>query len=61
MKRRDLLKRLTDAGCVFVRAGARHDLYRNPKNDKQQPVPRHSEVDEALARHIVKILLGSDQ
>lgn len=58
MKRRDLLKRLANAGCVFVRAGARHDLYRNPTTSKQQPIPRHTEIDEALAKHILKVLIG---
>jgi mRNA interferase HicA len=59
MKRRDLIKKLTDAGCLFIRAGARHDLYMNPKTGKKQPVPRHREIDEDLARHILKILNGS--
>jgi len=56
MKRKDLIKRLIDAGCVFVRPGARHDLYMNPKTRKKQPVPRHREIDETLAKHIIKIL-----
>jgi hypothetical protein len=41
---------------VLVRHGARHDLYRNPNTGKTQPVPRHDEIDENLARHIVKVL-----
>jgi hypothetical protein len=32
-----------------LRHGHRHDLYGNPKNGKQQPVPRHNEIDEILA------------
>jgi len=58
MKRRDLLRRLTAAGCVLVRHGSRHDLYRNPANGKQQPIPRHTEIDQHLARHILRVLLG---
>ncbi len=56
MKRKELVRRITSAGCVLVRHGARHDLYRNPKTGKTQPVPRHEEIDENLAKHIIKIL-----
>ncbi len=56
MKRRALVRRLTAAGCLLLRAGARHDLYLNPVTGKQQPVPRHTEVDEHLARHICRVL-----
>jgi len=56
MKRRELIKRLIEAGCVFVRPGARHDLYMNPITLKKQPIPRHREIDESLAKHIIKIL-----
>jgi mRNA interferase HicA len=56
MKRQELIKRLTAADCVFVRPGGRHDLYMNLKTGKKQPVPRHTEIDENLARHILKIL-----
>jgi predicted RNA binding protein YcfA (HicA-like mRNA interferase family) len=56
MKRIELLKRLNRIGCVFVRPGANHDIYMNPKTGKKQPVPRHNEIDEQLAKHILKIL-----
>ena len=56
MKRKDLIKQLTAEGCVLLRHGSRHDIYFNPKNGMKQPVPRHSEVDENLARHIKKYL-----
>lgn len=58
MKRRDLVKRLEDLGCELVRHGGRHDWYRNPESGVSQPVPRHREIDEHLARHILR-LLGS--
>jgi mRNA interferase HicA len=47
---------LENSGCVFIRHGSKHDLYRNPKTGKQQPIPRHREIDELLAKHILKIL-----
>ena len=56
MKRKELLKKLGEAGCVFVRHGSNHDLYKNPETGKKQPVPRHNEIDEYLAKHILKIL-----
>lgn len=56
MKRKELIKKITSAGCVLVRHGGRHDLYRNPKTAKKQPVPRHDEIDENLAKHIIKEL-----
>ena len=39
-----------------MRPGGRHDLYVNPKTGKKQPVPRHAEIDDHLARHILKML-----
>jgi len=56
MKRKELIKRISSAGCVLARHGARHDLYKNPKTGKKQPVPRHDEIDENLANHIIKEL-----
>jgi predicted RNA binding protein YcfA (HicA-like mRNA interferase family) len=56
MKRRELVRKLEELGCALHRHGARHDIYRQPANGKMQPVPRHSEVREHLARHIIKIL-----
>jgi mRNA interferase HicA len=56
MKRKDLIKKITSAGCILLRHGNRHDLYGNPKTGKKQPVPRHNEIDEILAKHIIKEL-----
>ena len=56
MKRKNLIRRITSVGCELVRHGSRHDLYKNPKTGKKQPVPRHDEIDESLARHIIKEL-----
>ena len=56
MKREDLIKRLAGPGCVFVRHGSRHDLYKNPATGEKQPVPGPNEIDENLAKHIIKEL-----
>ncbi len=56
MKRKQLIHELVKEGCVLLRAGARHDIYLNPSTGRKQPVPRHTEIDEALAKHIRKYL-----
>lgn len=56
MKRKALIRKIEQAGCVMVRHGARHDLYLNPANGKKQPVARHAEIDDRLARHVCKHL-----
>ncbi len=58
MKRQDLIRRLEESGCVLVRHGGRHDWYRNPKTGQSQPVPRHREINEHVARNILKKLKG---
>ena len=56
MKRVDLIKAIEASGCVLVRHGGRHDWYRNPVTGVSQPVPRHREVKEPLARRIIRML-----
>jgi predicted RNase H-like HicB family nuclease len=34
----------------------RHDWYQNPNTKISQPIPRHSEITDSLAKHIIKIL-----
>jgi len=60
MKRTELVRTLLQRGCVLHRHGSRHDIYLNPATGKKQPVPRHTEIDEALAKHIVKHLGGTE-
>jgi predicted RNA binding protein YcfA (HicA-like mRNA interferase family) len=59
MKRTDLIKKLSEMGCVLIRHGGKHDWYRNPNTGMPQPVPRHREIEEPLARHTIK-KLGED-
>jgi mRNA interferase HicA len=56
VKRRDLIKKLEDLGCIFIRHGGKHDWYQNPNTKISQPVPRHREIQEQLAKHIIKML-----
>jgi hypothetical protein len=43
-------------GCIFIRHGGKHDWYQNPKTKVAQPVPRHRETKDRLAKHIIKML-----
>lgn len=56
MKQVDLIKTIQGFGCVLVRQRGRHDWYRNPNTGVSQPVTRHREIGEGLARHIIKML-----
>jgi len=56
MKRRDLIRELEGMGCILIRHGSRHDWYQNPKTRVSQPVPRHREIKEYLAKHIINML-----
>ncbi|MBC7262523.1 MAG: type II toxin-antitoxin system HicA family toxin [Chloroflexi bacterium] len=56
MKREDLIRELEKMGCVLIRHGAKHDWYQNPRTKVSQPIPRHREIKQYLARHILKML-----
>ena len=56
MKRRALLRRIDEEGCVLVRHGSGHDLYRNLITGKMDAVPRHAEINEYTARDIIRNL-----
>jgi len=56
MKRRDLISKLEEMGYIFVRHGGKHDWYQNPITKISQAVPRHREIKEQLAKHIIKML-----
>jgi mRNA interferase HicA len=58
MKRVELIRHLKKQNCTLLRRGGRHDVYVNTNNGRRQPIPRHREIDESLARHIIKELLG---
>ncbi len=59
MKRRDLIAELERMGGELLRHGARHDIYRQPKTGRAEPVPRHREINEFLARRILQSLAPS--
>ncbi len=52
MKQRDLVKRLVHMGFKFERHGGNHDIYR--RGNDIEKIPRHSEINERLAKAILK-------
>jgi len=56
LKRRELIKKFEAQGGVLVRHGGKHDWYQNPVTKVCQPVPRHNEINEYLARSILRKL-----
>ena len=56
MKRRDLIRAVEAGGALFLRHGGKHDWYQNPTTKICQPIPRHTEINEHLAKSILKKL-----
>jgi predicted RNA binding protein YcfA (HicA-like mRNA interferase family) len=56
MKRDDLIRKLSQIGCELVRHGGKHDWYANHATGQLQAVPRHREINEHLAKVIIKAL-----
>ncbi|PIP30173.1 addiction module toxin, HicA family [Candidatus Jorgensenbacteria bacterium CG23_combo_of_CG06-09_8_20_14_all_54_14] len=56
MKRRALIAYLIAHGCSFVREGARHSVFFNPAVRRVSTVPRHTDIDDFLARKICRDL-----
>ncbi len=61
MKRVDLIRTIEGFGCELARHGAKHDWYRNPNTGVSQPVPRHREIKDHLARRIIHMLSNPDE
>jgi len=61
VKRRDLIEALEAAGCILIRHGGKHDIYHNPKSGRSQPVPRHREINELLAKKIIRDLANPEE
>jgi mRNA interferase HicA len=54
MKKKELLKYLSNQGCALLREGGRHSWWHNPALNKRSAIPRHSEIKDILARKICK-------
>jgi predicted RNA binding protein YcfA (HicA-like mRNA interferase family) len=60
MKRRDLIRKLEQLGCVLTRHGSNHDWYSNLLTKQSQAIPRHNEINEHLARTILKAMANDN-
>lgn len=54
MKRRELLKHLSENGCEELREGKKHTLWHNPALKKYSTIPRHTELSNFLWKKICK-------
>jgi mRNA interferase HicA len=52
MKRTELIRLLTENGWQFEREGGRHTVY--VKDGKTEEIPRHREINERLAKSVIK-------
>ena len=52
MKRRDLIKKLEQAGFRLARNGSSHDIY--VRGSEQETIPRHRDVNEETAKAILR-------
>ncbi len=52
MKRKDFIKLFEKNGWYLKRSGANHDIYTDGK--ATEPIPRHNEINETLAKVIIK-------
>ena len=53
MKRRDVVKKLEEAGWEITHGGS-HDLAIHPDKPGKIPIPRHSEINEYTAKRILR-------
>ncbi len=56
MKRRELERQLRGLGWRFLRHGRKHDVWTD--GERQEPVPRHAEINEKLAKVILNRAKG---
>jgi mRNA interferase HicA len=56
MKRRDLLAHLLGNGCQLLREGGRHSWWSHTVSGKRSALPRHTEINNHLARKICRDL-----
>ena len=56
MKKSKLIKHLSSNGCELLREGSRHSWWHNPILNRRSAIPRHTEIDDLLAKKICKDL-----
>jgi predicted RNA binding protein YcfA (HicA-like mRNA interferase family) len=56
VKRRALVRHLEEHGCELLREGANHSIFVHRPAGKTSAVPRHSEINDDLAKKICRDL-----
>jgi mRNA interferase HicA len=56
VKRRELIRHLKSHDCQLLREGGKHSWWINPAKTKRSSVPRHTEINDFLARKICRDL-----
>lgn len=56
MKRKELVRYLTQQGCVLSREGGKYSIFTNPVTTKEVPVTRHTEIADFTVRKICRDL-----
>ncbi len=56
MKRLKFVLHLNFYHCILIREGAKHSVFYNTKTGQTSTVPRHSEINNFLARKICRDL-----
>ncbi len=56
MKRQKLIKYLQNQGCELLREGSRHSWWINSNQNSRSAIPRHTEINDNLAKKICKDL-----
>jgi predicted RNA binding protein YcfA (HicA-like mRNA interferase family) len=56
VKQKKFINYLEENGCIKVREGGKHSLYKNTKTGEMSTVPRHSNIKENICRKICKDL-----
>ncbi|MDE0062446.1 MAG: type II toxin-antitoxin system HicA family toxin [Gammaproteobacteria bacterium] len=52
MKKRALIRHLSQHNCSLLRQGAKHEWWENHASTKRSAIPRHTEISNQLARKI---------
>ncbi len=52
MKYKELIYKLKSKGWYLLRQGSKHEIWSN--GELEEPIPRHKEINELLAKKILK-------
>ena len=56
MKRSQQLRHMREHGCELLREGGKHSWWHNQSLNTRSAVPRHTEINDLLAKKICKDL-----